>query len=157
LGRYFEGYTNTTIFGVTASTYALGRQIGVPMKLTDMVEDNGGCAMLESVTLIDSALQSGKVILMFFKTEPTVTSADNGALTMTAAEAQKCIGVIDMGSSADVEKVSSAGQLFVTRRHLNMLLRAGKGLRDLWCILVAGDGSTYTANCLQLVIGVTKQ
>ncbi len=88
----------------TSPAYTSGDQLGGIMTIPNVVRQDSntgiGSCELRSVTILDADKQNAAIDIWFFKVSPTVTSADNGAFAMTAAnQAAQCIGAISVGTS----------------------------------------------------------
>lgn len=134
----------------TSPAYTSGDQLGGIMILTDVVrvDTNTGYAQAElhSVTILDGSKQDAAVDVWFFNQSPTVTSTDNGAFAMTAANlAAQCIGAISIGSSysdAAAVSVSADGKNI----GLNLQsLNTGTAPTNLYAIAIARGTPTYTS------------
>lgn len=104
---------------ISTSAYTSGDQIGGIMTLTDCVrqDSNGGFGISElvGVTVLDNDKQDANIDIWLFNVSPTVTSVDNGAFAMSAANlVLQCIGVVAVGvtySNAAAVSVSSTVNL----------------------------------------------
>lgn len=140
---------------ISTSAYATGDQIGGIMTLTDAVRfdsnESKGFSELVSVTILDSSKQNADIDVWFFKTSPTVTSVDNGAFAMTAANmAAQCIGVVSAGVAySDAAAVSVSSTC-----NLNLPLQVASG-SNIYAIAVVRGTPTYaTTSALQFQFGI---
>jgi hypothetical protein len=69
--------------------YADLDQVGTPVALTGVKK-----GLIKSIVVIDRADQAPILDILFFKSEPTFTSSDNGALAMSDANAALFLGKV---------------------------------------------------------------
>lgn len=85
----------TAIPAVTAVAYAAGAVIGTKMEFQNMARDAGGTGLLQTVEVFCRSIQTAAVDLVLFHTDPaTSTITNNTALSVSAADFDKLIGVI---------------------------------------------------------------
>lgn len=69
------------------NAYADGDQVGTGVStVTGAVHNRDGLCFIESIILTDALKVHGKFNILFFSASPTVTSSNNGALAISAAE-----------------------------------------------------------------------
>lgn len=88
----------------TSPAYTSGDQIGGIMTIANAVREDTnallGVSQLVDVTILDADKQNAAMDIWLFNTSPTVTSTDNAAFAMTAAnQAAQCIGFVSVGAS----------------------------------------------------------
>ena len=74
---------------VDTASYAVDDQFG-DVEAFDVLSGNNGSGTIESLVLIDDDKLKLDLDIFIFDSQPTLTSTDNGALAMTAANLQKC-------------------------------------------------------------------
>ncbi len=126
-----------------------------PMVLTEALDDMGATCIVTSVVIIDAAIQSAAIDLMFFNASPTITSTINEALAITDAEmASKFLGRISIPAAS---YVSQAGASDVTVNNINLMLQGKAGSRDLYVLPISRGTPTYAAATdLTIKIGIEQ-
>jgi len=82
---------------ITAGAYTANKQVGGIMVLTGVSEGGFGGCYLRQLTITDKAKQSAAITVLFFDQLPVVSSSDNVACNVSAAElAAKGVGTISM-------------------------------------------------------------
>lgn len=128
------------------SAYASGDRLGTVMEL-----DVGRSAISNDVTLadvfvLDKAKQSQSIDILFFKSAPTVASADNAAIDITDAEMEKCIGSVSL-SSSDYKALANSS--YVNPDAFNKVLSPTDGSTKIYALAVCRSGTpTYAASSL---------
>lgn len=90
-----SGGSNTAYAGgfitwtVDTASYAVDDQFG-DVEAFDVLSQNDGVGFIESIVLIDDDKLKLDLDIFIFDSQPTLTSTDNAALAMTAANLQKC-------------------------------------------------------------------
>ena len=135
------------------------------VKVPNALLDAGHTGKLESISVIDNALQNSAMDVLVFGDEPTVTSAANTALDISDAniKAAKFLGKVSIAAT-DFLGTTSNG--IATIRNLGLILEGlkkreeGKNEpsdKDLWLVLVSRGTPNYAAvNDLTLYIGITQ-
>jgi hypothetical protein len=134
----------TIVPTVNTSIYADKDQLcALPIVLTDALDDDGATAKIVSVVLIDAAIQSAAIDLMFFNAAPTLTSGINDALAITDAEmAAKFVGRVALPSAS---YVAQAGASDVTVNNINLLVQGKVGSKNLYVLPISRGTPTYVA------------
>lgn len=113
--------------------YSSGDRMGSLMTLTGACQ-SGRASRLVSVTLVDGSAVGEAVSILFFKSTPTIASADNAALDMTDANAALCVGHV---SIATTDYVATSSNKIACLRDLNLVMPSGEG-GDLFALIRAG-------------------
>lgn len=128
---------------LSLTAYSAGDQMGVAMKLSDILDESSDTVVLSSIIVIDKAKQKSKIDILFFDKEPVLTSVDNAALSISDAEmVEKFIG---RASVLDTVYVDTAANSDATVGNLNIILQ-GRGSGDLWCVLQCQGTPTYLSD-----------
>lgn len=139
---------------------AAGTGMCAPFEIKLASEFSAGPVHLIHVAVVDTAKVKTAFDLLLFNALPTVASAVNAALDITAAEMRaKFVGKVSVAAAdfADLSAVSIASE-----NNLQLLLQVanpalvGSGeVKSLWGVLVCRSGTpTYGATGLQLQLGV---
>lgn len=129
------------------SAYASGDRLGSVMTLTSPAIKAGVGAKLEDVIIIDAAVQSQAIDILFFEDSPTIASADNAAIDFTDTQALKLIGSVSF-LAADYK--ATASNSYAHKAGLGMWLTP-KSASSLYALLVCRSGTpTYAATSLTL-------
>jgi hypothetical protein len=133
---------------ISTSAYTSGDQIGGIMTLSNVIRQdsqmNYGNNEIVSVTILDADKQNAAMDIWFFNQSPTVTSTDNAAFAMTAAnQAAQCIGVVSIGSSYS----SAAAVSTSSDKNLNLPLQVPGTVAspsNVYAIAIVRAAPTYT-------------
>lgn len=119
-------------------------QLGILVKLADVLPASSGTVNLMSVTIVDAAKQSKATDLLFFNKAITVASADNAALDVTAAQMKA--NFIGRVSIAATDYVSTANTAEATKANINLVMSGGvDGDNDLWVMCQSRSTGNYAA------------
>lgn len=133
------------------NAYAAGDQIGAgAYEVTNVLHDRDGMCFIESLTVEDATKQHAKLNILFFSAAPTVASANNAALDISAAEMKaKFIGHV---SILDTDYVDLATGSYATLRAValplyNSVRTGGQANPKLsvWVAVQAQGAATYVA------------
>lgn len=141
----------------SAAAYTAGMQVGVPVKIQNAVLDSSGAATLTSLTILDSSKQNLAMDIFLFSSQPTSAGADHATDTLSVAQLTSlCLGQIKV-VAGDYSALANAG--VATKPLLGLKLQAATGLqrpKDLWLVVITRGTPTYTANCLQVQVGLDQ-
>lgn len=158
MGRTLE--KKQTVIAVTPvinnQIYADKDQMGAGgLELAYALDDVGGTCTIRSVTVIDKAIQSAAIDLLFFNSSPTVTSANNDALAITDAEmVSKFLGRVSIPAAS---YVAQAGASDCTVCNIGLICKGVAGSRSLYVIPVSRGTPTYSAaSDLVIKIGIDQ-
>lgn len=135
------------------SAYASGDRLGSIVKLQDVFQPSGGAAILHSLVVLDQATQSQSLDVLFFSQLPTVASADNAAIDIADAQAQKIVGEV---SVITTDYKATASNSTATIKGIDLMVQSVVSTdnafgRDLWMLLVCRSGTpTYAVGSLVL-------
>lgn len=134
---------------ITAGAYTTGQQLGGVQTLTNVSVDSRTGANLSDVFIVDASKQSLPMDILIFGESPTLTSVDNGAFALSAANAAKAIAIVTV--VAGDWKTSSA-QAFANVANLGrVVIPAASGVvtgtspKTLYAVAVARGSATFTA------------
>jgi hypothetical protein len=128
------------------SEYADGDTLGAPFAIAGACRREGLDVVLADVTVLDKAKQSTAIDIMFFRSLPTVASADNAAINISDAEMEKCIGGVSI-AAADFKALSASS--YANPAPFNKLLSPAANSTVLYGQLVCRSGTpTYAASSL---------
>jgi hypothetical protein len=133
---------------ISTSAYTSGDQIGGIMTLSNVIRQdsqmNYGNAELVAVTILDADKQSAAMDIWLFNQSPTVTSTDNAAFAMTAAnQAAQCIGFVSVGASYSAAAAVSTA----STANLNLPVQVAGTVAsptNLYAIAIVRAAPTYT-------------
>lgn len=148
---------------ISTSIYASGDQIGGIMTLTDVIRNQSipntvsgsdlgwGWSEICEVTVLDSDKQDVAFDIWLFNQSPTVTSTDNAAFAMTAANMKlQCIGVIKgigANSSGDSNYSDAAAVSTSSNPNINKPVQvpfSATNKTNIYAIAVVRGTPTYT-------------
>lgn len=132
---------------ISTSAYTSGDQIGGIMTLTDIVRwDTSaqlGFSQLVSVTILDSDKQDTPIDIWFFKVSPTVTSVDNAAFAMTAANMKlQAIGAVQIGLSGTYSDAAAVS--VCSTPNLNLPVQISASASSIYAVAIVRGTPTYT-------------
>ena len=128
---------------IDAAIYGSGDRLGSIITLTDAVDSSSDGAVLKTLIIVDSAVQSLGIDVLFFNALPTIGSADNAALSLTDAEmASKFIGRVVVVAA---DYTALALNSVAVKNQIEALMIPALGSRDLYCVLQARGTPTYGA------------
>lgn len=137
-----------------ATQYTSGDVLGVVTTVANAVLDNGGAAVLKSITITDKGAQKKDVDVYFFSEAPTSSiGADNAAFALADADIEKCLGRVSI-AAADYTQSSNAAE--ATKRGLELVLAAKAASKSIYVALVTRADPTYTAADLKLKLGIDQ-
>lgn len=135
---------------IQAAAYATGDQLGGGSnQLTRVVYGPNGIACLRAIKIIDKAKQKSAMDVLFFNSQPTVSSSENGPYDISDTEAaNKFIGLLSIAASDYKDlNVNSVGIVVPV---LPIALKALQNTanpegKSLWYALVCRGAPTYTS------------
>lgn len=148
---------SSTLIDITptldTSAYASGDTLFLANTLTNVMNDTGGTAILESICVIDKANQKQAIDLIFLDVTPASSfGAANAAYAMADSDAVNILGRISIAAADYVS--SSTNSAEATVKAIGLLLKAVAGSKNLYVIGVCRSGTpTYGASDLKLRIG----
>lgn len=141
--------------GASGAAYGSGDVIGDTSPIeVELVRNDYGTAILQSVITHDLAAQNASFDIIFFDSNPTATTfTDNSAIDIADADLPKVIGVVnvvagDYDASVDSSVATTLGQQIV--------LQNASGTNKVWIALISRGTPTYVADCLSLSFGVLQ-
>lgn len=141
----------------TTTPYSSGDQVGTPIQVDNMCTNEGGTGTLLSLSIVDATISGAQVDLdvFFFNQNPTVTSADNTAFSMTDANAaSQYLGHVSF-SSADYKV--SALQSFISAKAIGLGLASTGTGRDVYAVVVSRGAPTYiNGTGLELIFHINR-
>lgn len=130
--------------------YSVGDQMGIAMKLKDILDASSDTIAIQSIVTLDKAGQSKAYDILFFDQEPVLTSVDNAALSISDVEMEKFVGRVKLSSS---DFSAGAANSDNTVSNIGLLI-AGRGTHDLWAVLQSQGTPTFaTAGDLMIKVG----
>ena len=146
--------TITATVGVSAA-YSDGDQMGPVIVITDALRSSSGSGMIDSIVLLDKALQKSAIDVLFFNASPTLTSTDNNKLDIADSEmASKLIGRVSVPAASYVDLNANSD---VTVKGIGLRV-AGYLTANLYVVLQCKGTPTYgSATDLVLKIGITQE
>lgn len=113
--------------------YSSGDRMGTVMTLTGACNP-GRASRLVSVTLVDASAVGEALSILFFKSSPTIASADNAALDMTDANALLCVGHVSIATG---DYVATSSNKIACIKDVNLVMESGDG-GNLYALIRAG-------------------
>jgi len=157
-GENFVGETgrNATVFEEVLSldtlAYAAGDVLADTQELTACLRENGGTATLDSLTLLDKDAQGIALDLLILKTNVSI-GAENAAVSVSDANADEILGVIEIAAGDYVDLVNSQ---IANKNNINMTLKGASGADDLYVAAITRGAPTHTASGITLKLGLIR-
>lgn len=128
--------------------YASGDLIGGKLTFTGSLRSNVGTGQLTSVRISDSNKQAADLELVLFSDDPSSTTfANNSAFDIAAADRDKVVAIISLGSTArfaySVTGIVYLGNLLIPVRAIGST--SGSPQSTLYGALVSRGTPTYTS------------
>lgn len=101
--------------------YSDGDRLGALQTLTS-ASVAGRSAKLVSLTLVDKSAVGEAMSILFFKSTPTIASADNAALDMTDANALLYVGHVAI---ATTDYVATSSNKMACIKNINLIMESG--------------------------------
>jgi hypothetical protein len=145
MGQAINARTAIIAFTPTLDTnaYATGDRMGSITAIS--LPYAGQPVTILGLQVLDRAKQSAAMDLLFFKTLPTVASADNAAIDISDTEMDKCIGSIEL---VDTEYVALATASVSTFRNVGLSLMPDADSNTIYCVAISRGSPTYAAGSL---------
>lgn len=141
---------------VSTSAYASGDAVGGLLTLAGAARHPNGSGVVHSIAVCsDTALTVDLDIAIFDQNPSGSTTTDNGAASIVAADAPKCVGVVSLVNSDS--KVDLGASDIVTKTALNLPFNIPVDSRDLYAVVIirgvhtpaATDALTFRFGILQ--------
>lgn len=124
----------------------------VPTEIPNFFREAGGIATLDSVVVLDGDDQNVAFDLMFFSESVTLGTL-NAAISITDANAEKCLGVVKMVVATHASDLINS--ILFTQGNIGLTMKAAAGSSSLWVGGVVRSGTpTYTASGMKMKFGV---
>lgn len=137
-----------------ATAYSTGNVVGTPIKFANAVIDTKGTGVIQSLTVIDPAVQKKGFDLYLFKDLPTSMGADHAAFALSDAEFKSMfLGKI---THADADYSQSTACAEVTIKNIGLEIQAKAKLKDLWGVVVTRGAPDYSTAGLTLKLGILQ-
>ena len=134
-----------------AAAYSIGDQVGTLQNFAgSRFETELSGSNLKSVTVMDESGTKPELDLLFFQEAPTVTSVDNGAVSVSDAEMDKCLGVVTILASDYMDLASNA----VASAATDLVFTTKDGATAIYVLAVTQSAVTLTASGLKLKLGL---
>lgn len=113
-----------------------------------------GKVLLQSLSVVDTAIRNARMKVFLFNELPTVASADNDPLNIASSEAPKCVGVVDF---APTYVSTGVGNFSVgSESNINLMISQSNDLEEkrLYAVVRIEGSTTFTAtNNLRFIYG----
>lgn len=143
-GTRMGGYSESILSAAAVDTavYTAGDSVG-GLRTLDLGRVAAGGVVLESITVLDDAVQDSDFDLLFFNANPTAsTVADQSAFALNAADFTKLIGAVQIASS-DYFAVN-AGLSVAAKNGIGLVLQPVSGT-SIYCVAVTQSAPDYVA------------
>jgi hypothetical protein len=153
LGLLIE--TTSTVVDLTlsldTSAYADGDVLAEAQELTNAVRESGGSGVLQSIVVVDQNDQ-GEALDVVIADSSITLGTENGAVSISDADAAKILGIVEVVASDYVDLVNSQ---LATKNGLGISVEAS-GSSSLYVGAISRGTGTYTASGIVLRIGILQ-
>lgn len=138
------------------SAYAAGDVLAVATVLNSVMTDDGGCALLESLTVIDKANNKIAIDMLIFDSAPASSvGAINAALAVTDADMLKLVA---RHTIAAADYVTAGANAEACYGNIRKMLKSAARSRSLYIVLVVRSGTpTFAASDLVFKLGIQSE
>ena len=145
-----DGTVLDVTLSLDTSAYADGDVMADTQSVSSAFRENGGLAMLHSVTVLDEDDQ-GRPFDLYFLSANNSMGTENSAVSITDANARDIIGRVTIASG---DYYDLGGCRFANRSGVGLMLKAASGSTTLYVAAVSRDSGTYTASGIRLKLGL---
>lgn len=129
---------------VSASPYASGDAVGGTLTLTNAARHPNGSGVVHSLAICsDTAITADLDVAIFDEDPSGSTTTDNGAASIVAADAPKCIGVISLVNADTKTDLGAADVIY--KAALNIPFNISVDSRNLYAVVIARGAFTPAA------------
>jgi hypothetical protein len=140
----------TFVPAITPAAYDDGDQIGAVNDLAAALDDGNDSASVLSLTIVDKAKQNAPIDVLLFSDSPTLVSADNAPLDISAANmAAKFLGRIRV-TADDYSELANCS--VATINGVGLMLEATTPAKKILHAVVQSRGTPTYASATDLVV-----
>lgn len=146
--NYFRRRVSVNPSVTALSAYTTADQLGPgSTRLGGVLQGPAHISLLQSIVIVDAANQKAAIDFLFWKSAPTVTSADADAFALSAAEANaKFLGAVSVVAN---DYFSTAAQGLATKTNIRLPVQSLADTNnlgtDLFMTMVVRGTPTYAA------------
>lgn len=146
-----DGDVYTVTYSLDTSAYASADLVADTQAIsTTAVDQEGGCVLLDSITLLDEDDQ-GVELFILIHSASTSMGTENSAPNISGANARNILGVVKVAAA---DYLDIGGSKVATIRSLGLVCKAASGSQALYTSIVNSSGTpTFTASGLQAKFG----
>lgn len=153
----FQGGTEVipVTLSLDTSVYADDDVLAAPQEVTGFFAVKGGCAILQSIILIDEDDQNVDIDVLFLDADGSIGN-ENAAFSPADAVTRTIIGKVSFSASTDYMDCINArhGQ----KTGIGLPLKAADNSTSIWVAAVVRSGTpTFTASGIRLKLGVFRE
>ena len=141
---------------LSTSQYASADVLAATQELPDALLAPGGCAILQSLVVLDKDDQGAAMDIVFFRSEAAMGAAENAALAISDANAAEILTVVEIAAADYIDLINS--QIACkgpSADGMGVILTATSG-QSLYVAAISRGTGTYTAAGLVLKIGLLR-
>lgn len=143
------------------NAYGAGDRLGAITEITSCTRgDEQSNSIIQSIAALTKNKKASAIDLMFFSDLPTVASADNAAIDISAAEmAAKHLGTIVLAAADWLAIANVSAQTVEPKRIMlkNTSTTASRSKTSIWMVLVDRTGGTYVADEFVFKFGLLQE
>jgi hypothetical protein len=126
---------------ITAGTYATGKCVGGLITLTNAYRVNTGQITLQDIVVTDKANQSAPFIILFFDSNPTGGTYNDGSSTALGTDLAKVIGKVKVAAT-DYDTIDSKAIASVIS---GIVLQASGAISTLYAVVTTTGSPSYVS------------
>ena len=138
------------MLSLDTAAYVSGDVLADTQVVTNAVRVAGGCAVLQSLHVLDEDDQGAAFDLLFLRAGTSI-GTENAAPSIADAGARDILGIVSVTADnyADI-----GGSRIATIVNVGLFLKAAAGSRDLYLAAITRGSPTYTAGGLRVKLGM---
>jgi hypothetical protein len=135
------------------SQYASGDVLAATQSLSGTAFlENGDAAIVQSIQVVDLDDQAGDLDIVLLRSNAAI-GTENAAVSVTDANADEIVAIIEVTSSDYVDLVNSQ---IAHIANVGLMIQAASDDDGLWIAAISRDTKTYTASGLIVRIGLMR-
>jgi hypothetical protein len=133
------------------NVYADGDVLADTQEVASALRTTAGSGVIQSVVVLDKDDQGEALDLVFLKSNVSI-GTENSAVSVTDANADEILGVVEVAATDWVDLVNSQ---IATMANLSIVLDGPTGT-SIWVAAISRGAGTYTASGITLKIGILQ-
>lgn len=136
---------------LSTDQYAAGDVLAATQAVSAAFRSPGMGGRIKSLVVLDKDDKAGDLDVVFLKTNVSI-GTENAAVSVTDANADEVVGVVEVVEADYVDLVNSQ----IAVKELDIVVEAPADSDDLYVAAISRDTDTYTASGITLKIGLIQ-